>query len=128
SHLGVVSPALPGLDHPGLDLGEMLREPAAQLVHEGLGIVEEAIDEPDAPAIEALGARRQALAGHLGRIATRVMDGDECHFVTPASAYRKAIGQSQLLRSRPRPLPRQPGRASLRARRPPQRGPATWCA
>ena len=36
--------------------GQMLRKPVAQLVHEGRGIVEEAIDEPDALAVEALRA------------------------------------------------------------------------
>jgi hypothetical protein len=42
-----------------------------QLVDEGLGVVEEAVDEVERLALEALQARSERLAGDLRRVAAR---------------------------------------------------------
>jgi hypothetical protein len=74
SHLGIVDPALPGLDQPRLDRGQVLAEPVLQLAHEVLGIVEETIDEINELAVEALWPLRQTLADNLGWVTPRIMD------------------------------------------------------
>ena len=59
-----------------LDRRHVRGEPLLQLVHERRGIVEQAVDETDSLAVEAGQARRQAFAGHLRRISTRIMNSD----------------------------------------------------
>ena len=49
----------------------VLGEPGVQLVDEGLGVVEQAVDEVERLALEALQARSERLAGDLRRIAAR---------------------------------------------------------
>ena len=54
----------------------MQREPFPQLLHEVVGIVEQAVDQIDDFAVQLIQPRRQPLASNLGRIAARIMDGD----------------------------------------------------
>jgi hypothetical protein len=51
----------------------MRGEPVAQLLHEHFGIVEQAIDQIDFLAVEAVEARRQPLARDLRRIPARIV-------------------------------------------------------
>ncbi len=60
-----------------LDRRQMLGEPLPQLLHERRGIIEQAIDQIDNLAVEAGRTRRQALAGHFRRIATRIVNAQE---------------------------------------------------
>ena len=53
--------------------GQVLGEPLPQLLHEDVGVVEQAIDQVDRLALERLQPRREPLAGHLGRIAAGIM-------------------------------------------------------
>src|SRR6516162_7679734 len=72
THIGVVNPALPRLDQPRPDRGQVLAEPFSQLAHEVLGIVEQTIDEIEGLAVEALGPLRQTLADNAGRVTPRI--------------------------------------------------------
>ena len=63
---GVVYPALARPDDARLDRRQMRGKPLPHLLHEGRGIVEQAIDQIDALAVEALRARCEPLARDLG--------------------------------------------------------------
>ena len=49
-------------------------EPLPQLLHEHVGVVEQAVDQIDRLAVERREPRRQTLADDLRRIATRIVD------------------------------------------------------
>src|SRR5262245_35440388 len=54
----------------------MLREPLPQLLHEDVGVVEQAVDEIDRLAVERREPRRETLAHDLRGIATWIVDRD----------------------------------------------------
>ena len=75
-----------------------------QLVDEGLGVVEQAVDEVERLALEALQARSQRLAGDLRRIAARVVDGELLSHVS-----LRCLGRPRPPVSIPAPRARRPG-------------------
>src|SRR5262245_1325740 len=67
----------------------MLGEPVLELIHEGFRVVEQTVDEIELACVEALHSGRERLAGHLRRIAARVVNSQSVsHVGLPTSSWR----------------------------------------
>jgi len=82
-HPRIVDPAFARLDDGCLDARQVLTEPVAQLKDEGLGIVEQTIDEIDVLAAQAFQARRERLPVTFGGVAPWIVNCQFSQSCTP---------------------------------------------
>src|SRR4029450_6318669 len=104
AHLLIVGPGLLRPDRTDLHCGQAIREPARQLLHEHVGVVEPAVDEIDRLSVERRRPWSQAFADDLWWITTGIMNsqllihggpqtlGARCCVLDTGCSVHKALG------------------------------------